>query len=95
MNEYATIITAVATLITALALLASTLLNARKIRVVDTKVDVVDTKIDEVHTEIKTANGLTLAQLGDNDETRRISKIPKGKQTTEEKVHLTEVPNKQ
>lgn len=92
MNNSAALITAVATLITAIALLASTLLNARKIKVVDSKVDVVDTKIDEVHTEIKTANGLTLAQLGDNTETRRIDKIPVSKQTDEEKTHVAEVP---
>lgn len=92
MNSAADVVTAVAALVTAVALLASTLLNARKIKVVDTKVDVVDTKIDEVHTEIKTANGLTLAQLGDNTETRRIDKIPKSEQTTEEKTHLVEVP---
>lgn len=92
MNELAAIITASATLVTAVALLASTLLNARKIKVVDTKVDVVDTKTDKVLTEIQTANGLTLAQLGDNIETRRIDKIPKDKQTPEEKTHLAEVP---
>lgn len=92
MSDLAAIITAISGLITAIAILVSVLLNNRKIKVVDSKVDVVDTKIDEVHTEIKTANGLSLAQLGDNDETRRISKIPKGKQTKGEKTHLAEVP---
>lgn len=82
------LITALGTLIGAIALLVNALLNARKIKVVDEKVDVVDTKIDDVHTEIKTANGLTLAQLGDNTETRRIDKIPKSKQTDGEKEHL-------
>lgn len=91
-NSTADIITAIGGLVTAIAVLASTLLNARKIKVVDSKVDVVDTKIDEVHTEIKTANGLTLAQLGDNDETRRIDLIPKNQQTEGEKTHIKEVP---
>lgn len=86
------LITALGTLVTAVALLVNALLNARKIKVVDEKVDVVDTKIDEVHTEIKTANGLSLAQLGDNTETRRIDKIPKSEQTDGEKEHLSEVP---
>lgn len=91
MNE-AAIITATSTLITSIALLASTLLNARKIKVVDTKVDEVHTEVKDIHTEVKTANGLTLAQLGDNTETRRIDKIPKDKQTKGEKIHLEEVP---
>lgn len=90
MSEAAQIITALGALITAIALLASTLLNARKIKVVDTKVDVVDTKIDEVHTEIKTANSLSIAQLADADETRRIDKIPVKEQTVGEKTHLRE-----
>lgn len=85
MGEFASIVTAIATLITAVALLVSTLLNGRRIKTVDTK-------IDEVHTEIKTANGLTLAQLGDAVETRRIDKIPVAKQTSGEKTHVAEVP---
>lgn len=85
MSDLAAIITAIATLVTALALLASTLLNAHRIKTVDTK-------IDEVHTEVKTANSLTIAQLADNTETRRIDKIPASRQTKEEKTHLAEVP---
>lgn len=85
MNNLATIITAFATLITAIAVLCSTLLNARRIKIVDSKVE-------DVHTEVKTANSLTIAQLADNTETRRIVKIPKSKQTKEEKTHLSEVP---
>lgn len=92
MSDIAQIITAIGALVTAVALLASTLLNARKIKVVDTKVDVVDTKTDKVLTEIKTANSLTIAELADAVETRRIDKIPKGEQTTGEKTHIAEVP---
>lgn len=85
MNEAAVIITAIATLVTALTALISVLVNSRQIKKVDTKVD-------EVHTEIKTANGLTVAQLADAQETRRIDKIPVAKQTGGEKEHIEEVP---
>lgn len=95
MSDLPGVITSIATLITAIALLASTLLNARKIKVVDSKVDVVDTKIDEVHSEVKTANSLTIAELADAVETRRIDKIPISKQTDGEKIHIAEVPGGQ
>lgn len=85
MSDLAVLITAISGLITAIGFIISTLVNNRNIKVVATKVD-------EVHTEVKTANGLSLAQLGDNDETRRIDKIPKGKQTAGEKIHIKEVP---
>lgn len=88
MSDAAVLITAISGLVTAVGFIISTLINGRRIKVVDTK-------IDEVHTEVKTANGLTLAQLGDNDETRRIDKIPKAKQTKGEKTHLEEVPKVQ
>lgn len=86
MSNSANIITAVATLITAFTALASVLLNARRIKTVDEKVE-------EVHTEVKTANSLTIAQLADRVETRRIDKIPLKKQTAEEKTHVAEVPD--
>lgn len=45
-------------------------------------------KITEVKDEVKTINSQTIAQLADADETRRIDKIPKDKQTLLEKSHL-------
>lgn len=92
MNNLATTITAIASLVTAVALLASTLLNARKIKVVDTKVDEVHTEVKDIHTEVKTANSLSIAELADAVETRRIDKIPISDQTKGEKTHLAEVP---
>lgn len=91
-DSVAVLITAVSALITAIGFLASTLLNFRKIKVVDTKVDEVHTEVKDIHTEVKTANSLSIAELADAVETRRIDKIAPSKQTDEEKTHLKEVP---
>lgn len=85
MNGAAALITSITGLITAIGIIISILINGRRIKVVDTK-------IDDVHTEIKTANGLSLAELADDTETRRIVKKPKIQRTKEEKTHLREVP---
>lgn len=42
----------------------------------------------EMHKEVKTSNDLTLGQLGDNAESRRINSIPKDKRTFVEQQHL-------
>lgn len=81
MGDTSTIITAIATLVTALTALASVLLNSRRIKTLDTKVE-------EVHSEVKTANSLSIAQLADADETRRIDHIPKKSRTRGEKEHI-------
>lgn len=48
-------------------------------------------KIDKVNTEVKTANSLSLAQLGDATESRRISDIPVKDRTDLEKAHVADV----
>lgn len=77
MSDFANNVTATAALVTSLGILASTLLNARRIK--------------EVKHEVKTANSLTLAQLGDATETRRIDEIPPGDRTSDEKEHIDTV----
>lgn len=84
MTNFAANVTAVATLLTAIALLASVLINSRRLKSLDTKVE-------DVHTEVKTANSLSLAQLADADETRRIDDIPLKDRTVGENAHQAEV----
>lgn len=78
MNDLASILTAIASLITSIAVLISVLINRQGIK--------------GIHDEVKTANSLTLAQLADRTETRRIDKIAKKDQTNDEKTHVREVP---
>ena len=48
----------------------------------------VETKIDAVHHEVKTFNELTLGQLGERTETRRINEIEPIDRTNQEDRHL-------
>lgn len=45
-------------------------------------------KLKRVHNEVQTANGLTMAQLSDASETRRINREPIGERTPAEIRHL-------
>lgn len=49
--------------------------------------DVLNETKDVLH-EVKTSNALTMGQLADNSESRRIDAIPKGDRTTQEQEHL-------
>lgn len=42
----------------------------------------------DTHDEVKTINGRSLAQLADDDESRRITDIPEGERTPGERSHL-------
>lgn len=79
--DLATFVAALATLVVAI----TGLRNQAKIR----------SDVEKVHTEVTTANGLTLAALADNQETRRIKQIDDDKRTAGEDEHmivLTENP---
>jgi len=74
-----------------------------KKEVVETKAAVVETKeqvvavhaiVEGVATAVATMNDLTMGQLADQNETRRIVEIPKDKRTDAEKDHLAVVPEK-
>jgi len=48
----------------------------------------IDTKVDKVHSEVRTFNELTLGQLGERIETRRINEIDPIDRTGQEDRHL-------
>ncbi len=77
-------ITAVASLVSASAALVSVLGNSRRLRRLGRKVD-------SVHQDVKTGNALSMGQLADAQESRRISEIPLDQQTDLEKSHVAEV----
>lgn len=45
-----------------------------------------------IHQEVKTMNELTIGQLGEANETRRIEQIPPGDRTAREDRHMHTVP---
>jgi len=45
-------------------------------------------KTTQIHEEVRTMNELSIGQLGEAAETRRISEIPKEDQTSREKRHV-------
>jgi len=49
----------------------------------------------KTHTEVKTLNGLTLAQMADAEETRRVDLIAPADRTAAEQRHLTAEPRTQ
>ena len=74
-----------------------------KKEVVETRAVVTETKeqvvavhaiVEGVATSVATMNDLTMGQLADQNETRRIGEIPKDKRTDAEKDHLAVVPEK-
>ena len=56
--------------------------------------DEIKAAIEVVHNDVKTANALSLGQLADASETRRVDRIPPADRTSAEKDHLTAVPPK-
>lgn len=74
--------TAIALVITALA----TLKNGKK-------TDAVHMIAADVQQQVTTINGRTLANLADDNETRRIDAIPKAEQTQGEKEHVEVAPS--
>lgn len=84
MNNY-TIFISIISALAALVAAIGTIINIKRIREVKTEVK-------DVHIEVKTANSLSIAELADAVETRRIDKIPKAEQTAGEKTHVIEVP---
>lgn len=45
-----------------------------------------------VHREVKTINSLTLAQMAEAQESRRITDIPEAERSITEQHHLTQIP---
>lgn len=68
------IITALATLVAALTAAIISIRNGQK--------------SDRIHNEVKTMNELTIGQLGEATESRRIAKIPKADRTARETRHI-------
>lgn len=81
----AAIISAVSALITSVALLVTALGTFRRMKTVHRAVT-------ETLAEVKTANSLSMANLADAEETRRVEKIPERLRTDVEKEHIGEIP---
>lgn len=77
-------------LLTTLVTIRRVVTVAAEVKSVHTEVAAVAGQVADVHTEVKTANALTIAQLADADETRRIEQIPPGDRTAEEDEHITD-----
>ena len=63
------------------------MIRTAKVITVESKVDKVDSKIDKVIHEVQTKNELTLGQLGEAQETRRIQEKSEPERTSREKRH--------
>ena len=82
------LITAVTTaIVTIIAAIFSGLAMLRTGRVV--------TKVEAVHEEVKTHNELTLGQIGERTETRRISEINPIERTEQEQRHMVDMENRE
>ena len=51
-------------------------------------------QIKEVHDDVKTGNSLSMGQLADDAESRRVGKIPVADRTVAEAAHLVTIPEK-
>jgi len=49
-------------------------------------------QISEVKAEVKTSNAMSMAQIADANESRRIAQIPKADRTRNEQTHIEELP---
>lgn len=56
--------------------------------------DEIKAAIEVVHNDVKTANALSMGQLADAAETRRVDDIPAANRTAAEQGHLDAVPPK-
>lgn len=52
-------------------------------------------QIAELHNEVKTSNALTIGNLADNAETRRILLVPEGERSSVEKEHIDSANERQ
>lgn len=67
-------------------------INNRSIRNVDKKVEETHEKVSNVEQQVVTTNGMTLIQIVEAIESRRIASIPAEDRTSKEQQHLVDVP---